>query len=104
MALCPQTTRSDTRPVELVRRRVLVEGHVQGVWFRESARRQAHALGVAGWVRNREDGTVEAELEGPAADVDALVAWFGRGPSGARVDRTEVGAVEPLGERAFVVR
>jgi acylphosphatase len=48
----------------LVRRRVVVTGRVQGVWFRESCRREADSLGVAGWVRNRPDGAVEAAFEG----------------------------------------
>jgi acylphosphatase len=87
-----------------VRRRLVVQGRVQGVWFRESARRRAEELGVAGWVRNTPEGTVEAELEGDAEDVAVLVSWFERGPSQARVDRIEIEERAPVGERGFAVR
>ena len=88
----------------LVRRRVVVRGRVQGVWFRESARRRAERLGVNGWVRNRPDGAVEAELEGAREDVEVLVSWFGHGPPGAEVESMELDALEPVGERDFLVR
>lgn len=65
---------------------MIIEGRVQGVWFRESARRQALSLGVNGWVRNRSDGTVEAVAEGPDAPVQAFVSWCHSGPPAARVD------------------
>ena len=87
----------------LVRRSVVVHGRVQGVWFRESTRRRATELGVGGWVRNRPDGAVEAEVEGGAEAVDALVAWLGQGPSGARVERLDVEEREPTGESGFRV-
>lgn len=70
--------------------RVCVHGRVQGVGFREACVREAHRLGVAGWVRNRRDGTVEAMIAGGAEDVAAMIAWARRGPPGARVDRVEV--------------
>jgi acylphosphatase len=89
--------------MSIVRRRVVVHGRVQGVWFRESARRRAGELGVGGWVRNRRDGAVEAELEGGAEAVEVLVAWFGRGPSGAHVERLDVEELEPSGETGFRV-
>jgi acylphosphatase len=73
---------------------VLVDGRVQGVFFRESCRREAETRGVAGWVRNRSDGRVEAVFEGPPAAVEAMVAWCRHGPAGARVDEVEV-ADEP---------
>jgi acylphosphatase len=88
----------------IVRRRVIVHGRVQGVWFRESARRRAEELGIAGWIRNTSEGTVEAELEGEAKDVEVLVAWFAHGPSRARVDRVEIDEREPAGGRGFAVR
>ena len=88
----------------MARRRVVVRGRVQGVWFRESARRRAESLGVAGWVRNNPDGSVEAELEGSAEDVEVLVSWFGHGPPQARVDAVDVTPLAPLGERGFQVR
>ncbi len=87
----------------VVRRRVVVHGRVQGVWFRESARRRAEELGVAGWVRNRPDGAVEAELEGPAEHVEVLVDWFRHGPSAARVECVELDEVTPVGAAGFVV-
>jgi acylphosphatase len=87
----------------MARRRVVAHGRVQGVWFRESARQRAEQLGVAGWVRNREDGAVEAELEGAAEDVDVLVAWFGHGPPGAHVERIDVDERAPTGEIGFGV-
>lgn len=74
----------------MTRRRVVVHGHVQGVFFRDSVRRLALATGVAGWVRNNWDGTVEAVFEGEAAGVGRLVAFCHEGPRGARVDRVEV--------------
>jgi len=85
----------------VIRRRVIVHGGVQGVGFRYSARMQAERLGVAGWVRNRADGTVEAEVEGDAASVQAMLDWLAEGPPGALVQGTEVAEVEPAGERAF---
>ena len=94
---------TDTGRDDRVRRRILVRGRVQGVWFRESARQRAEELGVAGWVRNRPDGAVEAELEGDFEDVEVLVSWFGRGPSQARVDSLDVEERAPVGERGFSV-
>ena len=87
-----------------VRRRALVAGRVQGVWFRESCRDQAQAAGVAGWVRNLADGRVEVVLEGPAGAVDGVLAWCRRGPRRARVDRVEVVDEAPVGEQGFRVR
>jgi acylphosphatase len=62
-------------------------GRVQGVWFRESRRREAERLGVVGWVRNRPDGSVEAVAQGATEAVDALVEWARIGPPQARVER-----------------
>lgn len=73
------------------------------MWFRESARRRAEALGVAGWVRNTPEGTVEAELEGSRNDVEALVSWFRQGPAGARVDALELEERDPSGVSGFRV-
>ncbi len=87
----------------IVRRSVVVHGRVQGVWFRESARRRATELGVGGWVRNRSDGAVEAEVEGDAEAVEVLVSWFRHGPSGAHVERLELEEREPRGESGFTV-
>jgi acylphosphatase len=83
---------------------VRVRGRVQGVFFRAEARDRAAALGVAGWIRNAGDGTVEAVFEGPDEQVESLLAWCGRGPAGARVDEVEAAREEPVGEVGFQVR
>jgi acylphosphatase len=69
----------------VVRKRVLVSGEVQGVFFRDTCRRVAGQQGVAGWVRNLPDGRVEAVFEGDPESVERLVSWARRGPSRARV-------------------
>jgi acylphosphatase len=79
----------------MIRRRVVVTGLVQGVYFRETTRRRAQAAGVAGWVRNRPDGAVEAVFEGEQEAVERLLAFCDEGPRGARVDRVAVTAEEP---------
>ncbi len=84
--------------------RVVVSGRVQGVWFRQSARQRAVAAGVAGWVRNRADGRVEAELEGDRAAVDAVVAWMEGGPEMAVVTGVDVTDLTTTGETGFEVR
>jgi acylphosphatase len=88
---------------ESVRRRVHVSGRVQGVWFRESCRREAELLGVNGWIRNREDGRVEAVFEGPAESVRALIDWCRVGPPHADVDRLDVTEEPPQGHAGFAV-
>ena len=89
---------------ERVRRRVVVHGHVQGVFFRDSTRREAGRRGVAGWVSNRPDGAVEAVFEGALADVEALVEFSSRGPRGADVRDFEVVSEPPEGVRGFEIR
>jgi acylphosphatase len=89
---------------DTVRRRVVVHGHVQGVFFRDSTRRRASELGVAGWVSNRPDGAVEAVFEGAPDAVSAMVDWSRRGPRGAEVDRVVEGVESPEGLTGFVVR
>jgi len=87
-----------------VRARIVVAGRVQGVWFRGSMQDEAERLDVVGWVRNRPDGTVEAEAEGAREAVDALIDWARHGPRGARVTDVDVEWVPPRGERGrFVV-
>ena len=88
----------------MIRRHVIVHGHVQGVFFRETVRRHAIAADVAGWVRNTREGTVEAVFEGDGAAVDALVTQCHEGPRSARVDRVEVFEEEPEGLAGFAVR
>lgn len=70
--------------------RLLIHGRVQGVFFRDSMRREAQNLAVAGWVRNRSDGTVEAVVHGEPAAVDAIVRWVHRGPQHAQVERVVI--------------
>ena len=82
-----------------VRAHLVVRGRVQGVWFRGSMQDEADRLGIAGWVRNRPDGTVEAEIEGEREAVDALIAWARHGPPGARVTGVSVEWVRPRGDR-----
>lgn len=82
--------------------RVRVHGGVQGVMFRDSCRREADRLQVAGWVRNERDGSVVGEFEGDR--VDDLVGWCRTGPRGAQVDRVDVTEVEPSGLSGFEVR
>jgi acylphosphatase len=82
----------------------VVSGRVQGVFFRDSVRRRAEAVGVAGWVRNTGDGTVEAVFEGDPQAVDELVEFCRRGPSRAEVAAVEVVEEEPEGLSGFEVR
>jgi acylphosphatase len=84
--------------------RVRVSGRVQGVWFRDSCRREAERLGLTGFVRNEPDGTVAVEAEGADAAVDALVAWCRQGPPGARVSGVDVESVVTTGGDGFEIR
>ena len=80
-------------PAQIMNRQTLhlvIHGRVQGVFFRDSMRREAQRLGIAGWVRNRSDGTVESAVQGESADVDAIVRWARRGPDRAQVERVEI--------------
>jgi acylphosphatase len=86
-----------------VRRRVVVRGRVQGVFFRDSVRERARAHGVAGWVTNRADGSVEAALEGPLESVERVVRFMETGPARARVEAVEVTEEEPEGLSEFRV-
>ena len=85
------------------RAKVIVHGAVQGVFFRVEARDRARSLGLAGWVRNVPDGTVEAVLEGDDERVELMVEWCRRGPAGARVEEVEVDWSEPEGEDGFSI-
>lgn len=90
--------------VDVVRRRVLVSGRVQGVYYRDSCRSVARRLGVGGWVRNLVDGTVEVVAEGGRTSVEELVEWCRHGPPHAVVRRVEVSEEPPVGEPDFRVR
>ncbi len=83
---------------------VILAGRVQGVFFRRSAVDVAERLGLSGWVKNRPDGRVELEAEGPDEALDALLAFCRRGPQGARVDELVVVHHAPRGEAGFRVR
>jgi len=86
------------------RRHVVITGEVQGVSFRDATRKEAEDAGLAGWVRNRDDGSVEAVFEGNADAVDRLLDWCRSGPSSADVDDVEDSEEEPQGESGFEVR
>lgn len=82
-----------------------VHGRVQGVWFRASAQREALALSLTGWVRNRRDGSVEAVVEGPSESVEAFVSWCQTGPPQAQVSSVDAQHLAPAGGlQGFVVR
>ena len=85
----------------MIRRRVVVHGHVQGVFFRDSVRRMAQKRGVTGCVANRADGGVEAVFEGEPEAVEGLVAFCREGPRGAQVESVDVHDEQAEGETAF---
>lgn len=87
----------------LRRRRVIIHGRVQGVFFRDTMRRRAESRGVTGWVTNRGDGTVEAAFEGREADIEALIGFCRQGPANAEVDRVEIRSEEPEGLTSFKI-
>lgn len=78
----------------MVSRRLTIRGRVQGVGYRDALCSEAERQGVAGWVRNRTDGSVEALLQGDAEQVSALIGWARRGPPAARVDEVRVEPAE----------
>jgi acylphosphatase len=88
----------------VIRRRVIVHGRVQGVFFRDTTRRMARSHGLGGWVRNAPDGTVEAVFEGEGEAVESMVRWSRDGPRGAVVERLEVIDEEPEGLAEFRIR
>ena len=85
-------------------RTIRVFGHVQGVYFRASARREAWRLGLAGFARNDPDGSVTIEVEGDEEAIARFVAWCHEGPPRARIERVQVEAGEPVGYTDFTVR
>jgi acylphosphatase len=82
-------------------RHLRISGRVQGVGFRYALHDEARSRGLAGWVRNRRDGSVEALLQGEAAAVQAVIAWARRGPPAARVDRIDEGAAPGEFDRPY---
>jgi acylphosphatase len=86
-----------------IRRRVTAHGRVQGVFFRDSTREEAERRGVAGSVRNTDEGTVEAVFEGDEEAVEALVEFCRSGPGSADVERVDVEEEEPQGLEGFEV-
>jgi acylphosphatase len=91
-------------PDEPIRRRAVIRGNVQGVFFRDSTRDEAEKQGVKGWVSNRSDGAVEAVLEGPAEAVERVLRFVREGPSRADVEDVAVSEEEPEGLSSFEVR
>jgi len=90
--------------MDRLRAHVMIDGRVQGVNFRASAHAQARTTGVEGWVRNLDDGRVEAVFEGPEAAVKRMISWCHSGPRSARVDRVDVTWEPPTGqERGFQI-
>jgi acylphosphatase len=88
----------------VIRRRVVVHGRVQGVFFRDTTRRMAEGRGVAGWVTNRDDGAVEAVFEGEPDAVGSMLSFLREGPRGAVVERLGVTEEEPEGLEGFAIR
>jgi DNA ligase D-like protein (predicted 3'-phosphoesterase) len=84
--------------------RAVVRGRVQGVGFREATVAEAHRLGLLGWVRNADDGTVVVHAEGPVSAVEQLVEFLGKGPPAARVEKVETEKAKAEGHKQFAVR
>jgi acylphosphatase len=87
----------------MVRIRVVVHGRVQGVGYRFSARVEAQRLGVTGWIKNRNDGSVEAEIEGDRGSVEQMLSWLDEGPPGAEVTALTSSDADPTGDPGFRV-
>ena len=90
-------------PDDVIRRKITSHGRVQGVFFRDSARERAKTHGVAGWIRNTPDGSVEAVLEGSPEAVDRVTRFLETGPPDAEVERTEIDEQQPEGLSGFEV-
>lgn len=87
----------------MIRRRVIVHGRVQGVYFRADCAAAARAHGVSGWVGNQPDGTVYAEFEGPPEAVEAVIDWCHAGSPRSAVTQVDVTPLDPTGETGFSV-
>lgn len=83
--------------------RLIISGQVQGVFFRASTQQKAHELGLTGWVRNDQGGTVTAEAEGDTDKLDTFIQWCHDGPSHANVDDIKVEWIDPKGETTFEI-
>lgn len=86
-----------------IARHLIIHGLVQGVWYRDSMRREAQTLGVVGWVRNAADGSVEAWVEGDQAAVEAIIAWARKGPPRAQVSAVDIAPAAPAEYRGFAI-
>jgi len=93
-----------TLPLVTIQRRLIVRGRVQGVWYRDGCQREARRLGVAGWARNLEDGSVEVVAEGDTSAVEQLEQWCRVGPPRAIVTGVESRPSAVDGVRGFVIR
>jgi acylphosphatase len=91
-------------PPDTIRRRLVVHGRVQGVFYRDSTREAARNEGVAGWAANRSDGSVEVVLEGPPDAVESVVGYCRRGPSSADVHSVDEHEEPPEGLSGFQIR
>jgi len=80
---------------EMAKARLAVTGRVQGVFYRQSTRDMAQSLGLSGWVRNQDDGSVAMEVIGPKSAVERMIGWAQKGPPHARVDNVAIEWVEP---------
>ena len=83
---------------------VIISGHVQGVWFRASTKQKANELGLTGWVRNTNDGAVEAVFEGEEEIVDKMINWCRHGPPMAKVEDIKLKRQKTIGFKDFVIR
>ncbi len=100
----PDAPRPEADKFDTTARLLRIHGRVQGVCYRASAQDEAVRLGLAGWVRNRADGTVEALVAGAEAIVEQFIDWARRGPPAARVERIEIAVAEAPDRGAFEVR
>ena len=87
-----------------IAKRLVVHGRVQGVGFRYATSQEAKRLGLAGWVRNRQDGSVEILIEGNADAIDEMVDWASHGPEAADVTRLDINAAQPEDNAGFEER
>ncbi len=104
MARTEKRCKNRVMATEIARRRLLIQGRVQGVFFRDCTRQRARSAGVAGWARNTADGAVEVVLEGPPDAVRQVMAFCESGPRGARVDHVEAHDEQPEGLEGFEIR